>query len=172
MKKKLPIGIDSFREIREIDKYYIDKTLFIRDFIQTEDKVSLITRPRRFGKTLNLTMLRDFLKISIVTLEQAVSDYYKITPILLIDEYDQPMMSNFEHGYHDALKEFFAGFYGAALKGQDCLHQALLTGIQRIVKESVFSLLNNIRVYTVIDERFSTRFGLTSGETEKVRHCA
>ena len=264
---KLPIGIDSFREIREKNKYYIDKTLFIRDIIQEDDKVSLITRPRRFGKTLNLTMLREFfditkdsvdifrglkimdteyaeqinsrpviyftfkdckadsaktlifiigdvilgeyrkyvnifrgnvdvdessneyltffmvydklikremdlefLMISVVTLEQSLYEHYKIKPILLIDEYDQPIMSSFEHGYHDQLKTFFAGFYGVALKGQDCLHQALLTGIQRIAKESIFSQLNNIRVHTVLDKRYSTYFGLTSEETEKLLH--
>jgi len=263
VKKNLPIGIDSFREIRETDRYYIDKTLFIRDFIQAYDKVSLITRPRRFGKTLNLTMLMEFfdittdskaifeglgimnteyadqinsrpviyytfkdckannvktllfiigdvilseyrkyakifkgnvkelsddyltffmiyeklikreidiefLMISIITLEQAVYEYYKIKPILLIDEYDQPILSSFENGYHDQLKDFFAGFYGAALKGQYCLHQALLTGIQRIVKESIFSQLNNIVVYTVLDKCYSSYFGLTSGETEEL----
>ena len=266
MKKNLPIGIDSFREIREEDRYYVDKTLLIRDFIQSSDKVVLITRPRRFGKTLNTTMLReffdvtknsaaifdelrimeteyadqinsrpvifftfkdcaantieslafsigtvilteyekyytifrddpdgvvkssahyitffmiydklvkreislDFLRISIITLEQALYEYYKIKPILLIDEYDQPIISSFEYGYHDQLKTFFSGFYGAALKGQDCLHQALLTGIQRIVKESIFSQLNNIRVYTVLDKRYSAYFGLTSKEASEL----
>ena len=64
MKPLLPIGIDSFREIREKNKYYVDKTLMIRDFIQLNEKVSLITRPRRFGKTLNMTMLRDFFDIT------------------------------------------------------------------------------------------------------------
>ena len=64
MKKKLPIGIDSFREIRETNRYYVDKTLMIDDFLQYEDKVSLITRPRRFGKTLNMTMLREFFDVT------------------------------------------------------------------------------------------------------------
>ena len=263
MKKTLPIGIDSFREIRETNKYYIDKTMLIRDFIAAEDKVALVTRPRRFGKTLNMTMLReffditkdskaifdgleimdteyasqintrpvifftfkdckansieslifkigtvilteydkyymllresfsesiikskaclyrffhiydklltssidtDFLEIAIITLEQAVFEYYKIKPILLIDEYDQPIVSSFMNGYHDRMGDFFAGFYGAALKGQDCLHQALLTGIQRIAKESIFSQLNNIKVYTVIEKRYSKYFGLTTDE--------
>ena len=261
MKKALPIGIDSFREIRETNRYYADKSLLIRDFIELADKVALITRPRRFGKTLNMTMLREFfditkdsgsifegldimgteyasrinsrpviyftfkdckagnvedliffvsnvvlgeykkynrifrgnideddddyttffiiydklvkhdidlkfLMISIITLEQAVCKYYQTEPILLIDEYDQPILSSFEHGYHDGLKDFFAGFYGSALKGQDCLHQALLTGIQHFVNGSNFSQLNNIRIYTVLDKGYSTYFGLTSEETE------
>ena len=121
-----------------------------------------------YNKLIKRDMDSDFLKISIITLEQAVFNYYKIKPILLIDEYDQPMLRSFEHGYHGQLKDFFAGFYGAALKGQECLHQALLTGIQRIVKESVFSQLNNIKVYTVLEERYSTYFGLTSEETEQL----
>ncbi|MCL2059959.1 MAG: ATP-binding protein, partial [Oscillospiraceae bacterium] len=263
MKKILPIGIDNFRKIRETDRYYIDKTLFIRDFIEAGDEVSLITRPRRFGKTLNMTMLReffditkdsraifdgleimdteyasqinsrpvifftfkdckaysieslifklstvvlteynkykqlfksgidesnvsyitfnmifemllnrnidlDFLEIAILTLEQTVYEHYKIKPILLIDEYDQPIMSSFEYGYHDRMGLFFSGFYGAALKGQDCLHLALLTGIQRIAKESIFSQLNNIKVYTVIDKQYSDYFGLTIAETKEL----
>ena len=64
MRKTLPIGIDSFREIRESNKYYIDKTMFICDFIQADDKVALVTRPRRFGKILNITMLREFFDIT------------------------------------------------------------------------------------------------------------
>ena len=268
MNNNLPIGIDSFREIREGGKYYVDKTLMIRDFIQCGDKVALITRPRRFGKTLNMTMLREFFditadsreifhglaimgteyadqintrpviylsfkdckaetadlllfsmrtvimgeyakympifektvdreitcyytffkifemlrtgtlergffEISITTLEQALTEYYKIKPIVLIDEYDQPIISSFECGYHDKLKYFFSGLYGSALKGQDCMQQALLTGIQRVVKESIFSQLNNIRVYTVTDERYSLYFGFTENETrELLSRCA
>jgi len=259
----LPIGIDSFRKIREEGKYYVDKTLMIRDFIQYGDEVALITRPRRFGKTLNMTMLReffditadsraifdgltimdteyadqintrpviylsfkdckadtaesllfdigsvilgeyvkyhevlegkadvanayyhrfymiydmllgntvtnDFLKISITTLEQALCEFYKVKPIVLIDEYDQPIISSFSNGYHDSLKNFFSGLYGSALKGQDCLHRALLTGIQRVVKESIFSQLNNVSVYTVTDSLYSLYFGFTEGETQEL----
>ena len=263
MVSKLPIGIDSFRRIREENRYYVDKTLMIKDFICRSDNVSLITRPRRFGKTLNMTMLReffdittdsrsifeglaimgteyanqintrpviflsfkdckaktaesllfsisnvltgeysrhlpalasnadnktlcfhrffqiydmllnntitmDFLQISIVTLEQALYEVYNIRPIVLIDEYDQPIMSSYENGYHDRLKEFFSGLYGAALKGQDCIHQALLTGIQRVVKESIFSELNNIIVYTVIDDGYSFYFGFNEKEAQEL----
>ena len=263
MKKKLPIGIDSFREIRENDKYYVDKTLLIRDFIENGDKVALITRPRRFGKTLNMTMIREFfditkdsktifcglkimdteyaeqinsrpviyftfkdckeytaeslyrkiaaivfkeykkyyqilkeyedefdwdikeffmcfesllnkgddlffLKQSIELLEVALFKYYKIEPIVLIDEYDQPVMASYEYGYHDEVNLFFSGFFGAALKGQDCLYQAMLTGIQRVVKESIFSQLNNVQVYTVIDEKYSEFFGLNENETSEL----
>jgi hypothetical protein len=263
MKKLLPIGIDSFREIREDGKYYADKSLMIRDFIQLNDKVALITRPRRFGKTLNMTMLREFfditvdsraifdgldimntefsgqinsrpvifftlkdckantldsllvklnsvifreyekyykifkgnidetssyfyqflrthekllkkeadmdeLETSIELLEIVLYEYYNIKPIVLIDEYDQPIISSYEHGYHEHVKYFFSGFYGAALKGQDCLYQAMLTGIQRVVKESIFSQLNHISVYTVIDEHYSSYFGLNADETREL----
>jgi hypothetical protein len=235
----------------------------IRDFIQNDDKVALITRPRRFGKTLVMTMLREFFDItadnrdifnrlaimdteygkqinsrpviyftfkdckantakslifsissvvlaeygkyykilkgsvdeselyffrffmlyeklrhnepdinmlekSLELLEQALYEYYKIKPIVLIDEYDQPIVSSYEYGYHDELVTFFSGFFGAALKGQDCLHQAMLTGIQRVVKESIFSQFNNVKVYTVIDERYSGYFGLTADETKEL----
>ncbi|MCL1983015.1 MAG: AAA family ATPase [Clostridiales bacterium] len=260
MKKLLPIGIDSFREIRETDRYYVDKTLVIQDFIEFGDKAALVMRPRCFGKTLNMTTIREFfditvdskaifeglaimntkhasqinsrpvlylsfkdckadtaeemlfqiakavaaeydkyhrafngvvdrskrcyhsfyqvyeklldrridpnfLLVSLSDLERAVCDYYQLKTIVLIDEYDTPVLSAFEHGYNDELSNFFSGFYGRALKGQDSLHQALLTGIQRVVNGSIFSQLNNLIVYTVCDKPYSQRFGLTVGET-------
>ena len=264
MKKALPIGNDSFRIVRERDFYYVDKSLLIKDFIESRDTVALVTRPRRFGKSLNMTMLREFfditkdsseifnglaimdteyagqinsrpviyftfkdckgntpdlllfkigntvlkeyekyydelikdsahdqnskyhdffmiykklrersidlkfLEISIETLEKTVSSYYQTEPIVLIDEYDQPMICSVEYGYHDELKLFFSGLFGSALKGQEYMYQAFLTGIQRVVKESIFSQLNNISVYTVLDEQYSGYFGLDAGETEEL----
>lgn len=233
----------------------------IKDFIEFNDKVTLITRPRRFGKTLNMTMLREFfditkdskeifkglaimeteyanqinsrpviyfsfkdckaitlnslfaeiknilwqeymryyeilkgnvdkthsvyrlffiiyerlindtykpddLKNTVVVLEQAATLFYGKTPIVLIDEYDQPILSSYEYGYHEELKAFFSVFYGSALKGQEYLHQALMTGIQRVAKEGIFSGLNNVRVYTVVHEKYSEYFGFTLEETE------
>ena len=263
MKKRLPIGTDEFRKVREQDRYYVDKTMLIKEIIESNDDVILITRPRRFGKTLNMTMLREFFDITVDSMgnfnglaimgteysrlinsrpviyfsfkdckentielfkdimnniicneykkhyrilkgtadendpdfyqffmlfekllnnNTSISDlktsidlllrvlylYYKIEPIIIIDEYDQPIVSSFEYGYHEQLTSFFSGFYGMALKGQGCLHQAILTGIQRVVKESIFSQLNNVSVYTVVDEEFSEYFGLNTEETKEL----
>lgn len=262
-RKKLPIGNDEFREVREQGYYYIDKSLMIKDFISMGDKVALIARPRRFGKTLGMTMIREFFDIMvdsreifdglaimqtpyaskinscpvifltlknckgasaaelIFTLKEELlreylryekvvdeklepssydcenyqktlsilkdmdSSYIYLTtclanltrivaacfhknPILLIDEYDQPIMSSYEYGYHDELNAFFSTFFGAALKGNQSLSQALLTGIQRVAKESIFSQLNNPKVYTVMSRQYASYFGLTVAETEKL----
>lgn len=263
MKKILPVGNDSFLTIRENDWYYVDKTLLIKDFIEYQDTVALITRPRRFGKTLNMTMLREFFDITkdskaifkgLAIMDEDYSaqinsrpviylsfkdctgknseelksnmsnelfneyrryhtifgdntdkkdlyyiKYYKLlhdmaqdsttwmglgnaidhlltaaatffgkTPILLIDEYDQPILSSYQNGYREELSDFFSVFYGSVLKGNEYLGQALLTGIQRVAKESIFSKLNNVTVYTVTDRRYSRYFGLTPDETRKL----
>ena len=273
MRQKIAVGVDDFKEIRTEDYYYIDKTMMIRDFLSYKNKVSLITRPRRFGKTLNMTMLREFfditkdskeifaglaimsmpqaeglntmpviyltlkncsgatidemkesmahaikeeyfkyenlfgesvdkkgssyyefyqiieilkelisvdadgnpkeitipngvLKRSLVVLIKAVSVFYNQNPLVLIDEYDQPLIKAHDMGYRSEFsKGIYGGFLGDALKGNDYLGQALLTGIQRIAKESIFSEVNNFVVYTVIDEIYASYFGLTESET-------
>lgn len=261
-KKRLPIGNDDFRKIREGDFYYIDKTLMIRDFIEMQDEVALIARPRRFGKTLNMTMLWEFFDItkdsrdifegleimnteyaaqinsrpviylslksckgidrgamlhalrgtiyreylrqeeairdklkdgyekedfykmieilrgskaesqefesSLFLLTQIVNIAYGLAPILLIDEYDQPIMSSYERGYHSQMGDFFPNFYGDAMKGNATLGQALLTGVQRVAKESIFSQFNNARVYTVLHQQYAPYFGLTASETGRL----
>ena len=273
--RTLPIGIDDFREIRQRKKYYIDKTLLIKEFIEYDDKVALITRPRRFGKTLNITMLREFFDItkkskaifaglaimdtehadlintkpviyltfkncsgatiddlkdsmarqmvneydrfaiefkdkvdteilaylafyktfdalkevyekrpkdareislvdtglfrsSLMTLIQAVSIFFKRHPILLIDEYDQPLINAHNKKFREEFSEdIYADFLGEALKGNEHLGQNLLTGIQRIAKESIFSKLNNFSVYSVTSKKYASYFGLTETETKK-----
>lgn len=260
VKKKLPIGIDDFKKLREKDFYYVDKTLMIKDFIEMQDEVALIARPRRFGKTLNMTMLREFFDIMedsgaifsglaimdteyagqinsrpviyltlkdckartpgelmellkkelyreyirfekvlksfwepdsyekkdfysmiellrspgghSVLMESALRDlicvvkgYYQIAPILLIDEYDQPIMSSYEYGYHEQMGPFFSNLYGSAMKGNSDLGQAFLTGVQRVAKESIFSQFNNARVYTVLHKQYAAYFGLSPAET-------
>ena len=262
MRKPLAIGIDDFRRIREEQYYYVDKTLLIKDFLDNKRYVSLITRPRRFGKTLNMTMLREFFditkdskdifhglhimetehakkinsipiiyltfkncsgntlsdlkeslaltmwdeyeryaKIFTPTISKEADDYYffyqtlemikkgQITdallvnslsnliktisvhynkrPLLFIDEYDHPLIKSHEKGFRGEFSELYGGFLGKALKGNIHLEQALLTGIQRVAKESIFSELNNFLVYTILDELYSPYFGLTESETSQ-----
>jgi hypothetical protein len=259
-KQSLPVGNSNFIDIRRRNSYYVDKSMLIKEFIETDSMVTLITRPRRFGKTLNMTMLREFFDITkdsgslfeglaimeteyasyintrpvifltfkncrggnpdslrlmlIGALEgeyrkyngiigrsgteesellgdryQKLSDrtptfdelrtyisdlleyvytYYNIPPLLLIDEYEQPLLSSYEHVFREEMTDFFSVFLGAALKDNENLGNALLTGIQRVIKESIFSQINNIDVYTVLDERYSGYFGLTESETERL----
>ncbi len=99
-------------------------------------------------------------------LTEAAKNFYQIPPVLLIDEYDQPIMSSYEYGYHDPVEPFFSGFFGQAMKGNSSLGQALLTGVQRVAKESIFSQFNNTQVYTVTDPQYARYFGLDEKETE------
>ncbi len=228
----------------------------IKDFIEMKDEVALIARPRRFGKTLNMTMLREFFDIdmdsrdifaglaimnteyadlmnsrpviyftfkdckgtaadellllvkqklyqeylryekllrnkmdkdsfeskdfyamiqvlrdpaaphalyssAIQQLTHFVKEAYGLSPVLLIDEYDQPNMISYEFGYHHEVGTFFSNLYGSAMKGNAALSQALLTGVQRVAKESIFSQFNNARVYTVLHKQYASYFGLT-----------
>ena len=271
--RKLPLTtkIDNFRKLREKGFYYIDKSLMIQEFLSYQDEVSLITRPRRFGKTLNMTMMREFfdinqksddlfsglaimeteyvnqlnsrpvvflsfkgcsgtnieklklslarvlkyeyfkhmrilreskkvdwesdeysdfyqtyialknlekedknkisdetLKGSLFALTRTLTNFYCQKPLVLIDEYDQPLMNAHEEGFREAFsKGIYADFLSDALKGNDYLHQALLTGIQRIAKESIFSKLNHFDVYTMADDQYAFYFGFTDEETEK-----
>ena len=280
-KKILPIGEDDFRLIRESKKpsYYVDKTLMIKDFLDYQNRVSLITRPRRFGKTLNMTMLRDFFDVeqesrgifeglaimeteyaelintvpvislslkgcsgksvgkieasiaeevykeykkhakylssvdktddtylrffqtlemfrnmpvkkvknedndalvdhiqnnlvylenSLAYLMEALYIFYKIRPIVLIDEYDDPIIEAHKGNFRTEFTSFYATFLTKTLKGNNQLGQALLTGIQRVAKESIFSKINNIMVYNVLDEQYATYFGLTELETSEL----
>ena len=108
------------------------------------------------------------LELSMKTLTQIAKRHYQTAPVLLIDEYDQPIMSSYEHDYHDELGDFFSNFYGSAMKGNSALGQALLTGVQRVAKESIFSQFNNPQVYTVMDKEYAPYFGLNEEETEKL----
>lgn len=261
-KRSLAIGTDDFRKLRENGSYYVDKSLMIKDFIEMQDEVALITRPRRFGKTLNMTMIREFFDITkdsseifqgqaimdteyaklinsrpviyltfkdckgttanqmfsflkaelyreylrqqnntkekiigayekedlysmtellrdpqstylqfgtaLLRLTQIVKEVYQISPILLIDEYDQPIMSSYEFGYHEEVGMFFSNLYGSAMKGNPAVDQALLTGVQRVAKESIFSQFNNPQVYTVVDREYAPYFGLNEAEAGRL----
>lgn len=176
MKKTLPIGNDSFAKIRGNNYYFVDKSLIIKDFIEMQEEVALIARPRGFGKTLNMTMIAEFFDISrdnqvtdfqgTVDLTRVLYDEYGIRPLVLIDEYDQPVMCSYEYGYHETTAPFFSVFYGSTMKGNDVLGQALLTGVQRVAKESIFSQFNNPKVYTVASKTYAPFFVLTRAGTE------
>ena len=97
-----------------------------------------------------------------------VNEYYQMAPILLIDEYDQPIMSSYEGGFHEEVGNFFSNLYGAAMKGNPFLGQALLTGVQRVAKESIFFQFNNARVYTVFHNSYGDCFGITEREAEQL----
>lgn len=255
--KKIPIGISEFREVIGENYYYVDKTKYIAEILESGTKVTLFTRPRRFGKTLNMTMLREFFDVqkdskelfqglaianseyyseinsypvlyfsfrngkgakeivvediksqllgeykryyfiretlnqfdqrdfdrmidvltsgqtedfnsvvkAIYLLIQILREYYNKSVILLIDEYDTPMIEAYVNGYYEELQGAFSTLYGSALKDNPNLAKAVLTGIQRVAKENIFSGLNNLEVNTVSTKAYSQFFGLTSEET-------
>ncbi len=278
--KKLPVGKSDFKAVIEGDYCYIDKTLFIKEIIDRSDTILLVPRPRRFGKTLNLSMLKYFydcvpptlpfggppapppgeetpgshpyktlfqslaimnagkpyldkmgthpviflsfrsikeldwesclskakrliqdeylvhdyllsspaLKVQekdyfrkIINFKGSKGDYeisleklliflyrhYRKRPVILIDEYDAPVHAGFVHGYYDEIINFMRNFLCGGLKDTDqYLEKSVLTGIMRIAKESIFSGLNNLGVFTLLSEEFSDKFGFTEEETE------
>ncbi|MCT4509583.1 MAG: ATP-binding protein [Tepidibacter sp.] len=251
-RKKLPIGEDNFKKLIEGGYYFVDKSEFIIDILREDSSVVLITRPRRFGKTLNISMLKYFLDISqdyrylfkdlkiskrqtkdiedmrnntpiiyltfkdcksidkdglinsiqneivrectklftseeiklyeldklinttkdlkyaIVNMSKALYTKYNKEVVVLIDEYDTPILSAYEYGYYRDLLPFFSVLYGSGLKGNEYLKRALLTGINRVAKNNIFSGLNNLTVYTVNSSKFSNRFGLVEREVKKL----
>lgn len=264
-KPRLAIGVQSFRDLREKQAYYVDKTQFIEEFLDSWYQITLITRPRRFGKTLNMSMLAEFLdctreskdlfagtKIagsnlyaemnqhpvvffsflnvkadraeslcyalkdtirteyeryytiindgklsdfqkkefnlvyeslssnenreesekylirSVTVLCQALSGYYGKKVFLLLDEYDTPFMSANSEGYYEEVRTILNGLLATSLKGNPFLEKAVLTGIQRIAKENIFSGLNNLIVCTVQDQEYEDCFGFTEDEVKEL----
>ena len=256
---KLPVGIESFEEIRREGFYYIDKTGLIRDLLNNWGKVNLFTRPRRFGKTLNMSMLKSFFEIgadktlfdgllisqetalceaymgkfpvifislkgvdgltfedaygmlrriiraevsrlqmllgseriseddkkplkrileeeetkddiqnSLKTLSCLLYQHYGQKTVLLIDEYDVPLDKAFHHGYYREMVALIRGLFGQALKTNEYLHFAVLTGCLRVAKESIFTGLNNFKVLSIIDPRFDEHFGFTDAEVKRL----
>ena len=257
--KKLPVGIEFFDEMRREDFYYVDKTGLIVDLLANWGKVNLFTRPRRFGKTLNMSMLKCFFEIGgdksifeglavskekelcdaymgkypvvFVTLKGVdglnfetayellrriifeevsrlqflvysprISDtdreqlrvllkrkdtradiagslkllcallekHYGQKSILLIDEYDVPLDKAYAHGYYDQMIDLIRSMFGAALKTNDSLFMAVLTGCLRVSKESIFTGLNNLMVHSISDADFNEYFGFTDAEVRKM----
>ncbi|BEO89478.1 AAA family ATPase [Fusobacterium nucleatum] len=253
--KKLAVGVDDFKEIIKENFYYIDKTKFIEDILEDGSKVKLLNRPRRFGKTINMTTLKYFFDIKnaeenrklfnnlyiekskyieeqgkypVIFLslkeikgktweemleqiknyissmynnfeyireilnqkelksfdkiwleeegnyETAIKDltfylykYYKQEIILLIDEYDVPLIEAYLNNYYSDAIVFFKIFLGGALKTNQYLKMGIMTGIIRVIKAGIFSDLNNLSVYTILDNDYNEDFGLTEKEVEQ-----
>ena len=258
--KKIPTGIKSFRKLREENYYFVDKTLMIKDFLERGSEVTLITRPRRFGKTINMSMMSEFFDITkdskeifkgtkimdtpyaselnhyptifiscadakenketivkflknqfqleysrynyifkdmdeyeendyriinegiknnqngtLQDIEQALiflmhrlKKYYGTAVVLFIDEYDTPFVEAHTGGFYDEVRGGLAGLLHNSLKTSTSLKYAMLTGIQRVAKENIFSDLNNLDVYTVIDNDYSEYFGFSIEETKEL----
>ena len=258
-RKMLPTGIENFEEIRRNNSYYyVDKTGLIRDLLKSRGKVNLFTRPRRFGKTLNMSMLKCFFEIgadktlfdglaisketalceecmgkfpvvfislkdvdgltfkeasgklheiiqkeirrlyfltessklsemdkqafnklastdeeveiqkSLALLTELLYKHYGQKTILLIDEYDVPLDKAFQHGYYKEMASLIRGLFSPALKTNDFLQFAVLTGCLRVSKESIFTGLNNFKVLSITDSRFDEHFGFTDAEVKKL----
>ena len=252
-KKAIPVGIEDFKELIQDEYYYVDKTLLIDEMLMNKSKVTLFTRPRRFGKTLNMSMLKYFFDVkdkeenkklfenlkvsdseymseqgkypvifislkdlkgntweeclkrlklfifdlyaefeyirekmnewdkrkfekvlyekedadyimSLKFLSDSLYKYYGEKVIILIDEYDAPIINAFDKGYYNEAINFFQTFYSSALKTNNSLKYGVLTGITRIIKEGIFSGLNNLYVNTILSKDYSEYFGLLESE--------
>ena len=205
--QKLPIGIENFKEMRKQDFYYVDKTGLIVDLLADWGKVNLFTRPRRFGKTLNMSMLANFFEIGAdaslfdglrVSEEKELCENYlgkfpvvfvslkgvdgltfddayarlriliRNEAILLIDEYDVPLDKAFLHGYYPQMIDLIRSMFGAALKTNDSLFFAVLTGCLRVSKESIFTGLNNLKTLSISNVKFNEYFGFTDEEVGRM----
>ncbi len=260
VRKPLPIGISDYKKAVS-DYYYVDKTLMIRDFLDQIPQVSLFTRPRRFGKTLNMDMLRTFFEISeentaiyfqdkkiwqcgefytkhqgkypvisisfkdvkfktweetlqniallltkeynrhceladsdkcqpserayyqkvvngeanLVELTQALANlslmldkHYEVAPIIIIDEYDTPIQQGYLCGFYDEVTSFIRNLFSGGLKDNRHLSYGFLTGILRVAKESIFSGLNNLSIYSVLEKKYDSYFGFTAEEVKQI----
>ena len=136
-----------------------DKHQFLREFLNPRD-LKYFDRIWMEEKEANYSgVLKDLAKY--------LFQYYQKKVIILIDEYDTPMVSSYEHGYYEEAIAFFRNFYSAALKDNEYLQTGLMTGILRVAKEEIFSGLNNLVVYSILDEKYSSYFGLTEEEVEE-----
>ena len=255
-KKKLPIGLSDFKDMIEKNYYYFDKSELIENILEDGSIVKLFTRPRRFGKTLNMSMLKYFFDVknkeenkklfeglniskseyfekqgefpvisisfknynkndwksgfklikstisdiyakfedlmehlnkrdlkkfediwlekdegdwerSLLNLTKYVYEYYGKKVIVLIDEYDQPIINSYIKGYYSETIDFFKSFYGSVLKDNEYLEMSVITGILRVAKENIFSGLNNLEVHTILDSEFTEYFGIMEDEVEE-----
>lgn len=158
MPRTIGIGIQGFGKLIENDCLYIDKTYFIKDWWENKDDVTLITRPRRFGKTLTMNMLEKFFSI-----KYAGSSIFEGLSIWKYEKY-RKMQEAYVNGYWEQMADLIRKMFSSALKDNRYLERALMTGITRISKESVFSDLNHLKVVTVISKKYETVFGFTEAE--------
>ena len=255
--KRLAIGLSDFKHLIEEDFYYFDKTKFIEEVIKDGSQVKLFARPRRFGKTLNMSMLKYFfdienkeenkeifkdlyiekteafkeqgqypviflslkdlkaltweqmekaiksaisrlfseykyllndldkfdtlafenillknteledLKEALKFLTKILYEKYNKKVVVLIDEYDSPLVSAYINGYYEKAKDFFKTFYSTVLKDNSYLQMGVLTGIIRVIKAGIFSDLNNLSTYTILSDVYTDSYGLTEEEVEK-----
>ena len=261
---KLPVGIDNFEKIRKEKFYYVDKTQLIEQLLEQWGEVNLFTRPRRFGKTLNMSMFQNFfeigadktlfdglyisgnqtlceeymgkfpviflslkgvdgltfeearqcfnemvgreasrfsfladseqltedekemylalvkicdgeysmsgmnLRFSLKVLSQLLYKHYGKKTVILIDEYDVPLDKAFQHGYYKEMVSLIRGIFGEALKTNNYLQFAILTGCLRVSKESIFTGLNNFKILSITDSRFDEQFGFTDEEVSRL----
>ena len=204
-KRPLPIGISDFKTVIEENYYYADKTDMIGNILDDRVMVTLFTRPRRFGKTLNMSMMKYFFEIeniisrtynefeflrgtlnqselaefdsiwlkkekadwkgSLKNLTRYLYKYYdRKKVVVLIDEYDTPIIQSYQEKYYKKLISFFKRFYGDVMKDNEYLQFGIMTGILRIAKEGIFSGLNNLKVNTIFSEKYSEYYGLTEEE--------
>ena len=172
MARKLGIGHDDFAVVRESNNFYVDKTNFIREWWESNDKVTLITRPRRFGKTLNMSMLENFFSLQYA----GRGDLFEGLSIWRSEQYRElqgtyPVIflsfANVkEASYKEARKKigYTRGLFNSTFKTNSYLERAVMTGKTRINKESIFSDLNNLKVVTTTSEKYSDCFGFTEEE--------
>ena len=185
--KKIPIGVEDFKEIIRDNFYYIDKTQHIEEILNDGSKVKLFTRPRRFGKILTMSTLKYFFDMKNTEENRQLFKGLNIEkssciseqgqyPVIFIslkgiktntwEEYLSKLKSLIKRLYDEAVT-FFKMFYGEALKTNPYLKIGVMTGIIRVIKAGIFSDLNNLSIYSILDKQYSDYFGFTHSEVEK-----
>lgn len=192
MKKALPIGVENFEDMVNSGYYYVDKTLLIKELLDLKGKVNLFTRPRRFGKTLNLSMIRYFFEdtgdvkrnernktlfqgMKIVEAGEYYTGQMGMYPVFELtlksakqEDYDVPLENAYFRGFYEEMVDFVRSLFEAALKTNNYLQFAVITGCLRISKESIFTGLNHLNIISILDRKYSEHFGFTEQEVSRM----
>ena len=170
-RKKLPIGVDNFEKLIQEDFFYVDKTGMIAELLKNWSEVNLFTRPRRFGKSLNMSMLKTFFEIGcdktlfqglkISEEKELCKEYMGQFPVISIS------LKGVE-GLNEEMVSLIRNLFGNALKTNSSLYFAILTGCLRVSKESIFTGLNNLRVMSITNVQFEEYFGFTDSEVKEM----